>query len=839
MRVPLSWLKEYVDLTISPEELADRLTLAGLEVSTIDYVGVTPPSNSPWSPDLTSSTPPEYIPWDRERILVGEVVEVRQHPNADRLTVPVVSYGDGRTIEVVTGAPNIRPGTSGQKVVLALTGARLIDGHSTTRQWVTLKPSKLRGVRSEGMVCSELELGLSDEHEGILILPDDAPVGAPLADYLSDIVLDIDLTPNLSRALSILGVAREVAAITNVELHPPAISVPMEGQSVHERVQVTIEDPKECPRFTAALIEGVHIGPSPFWMQRRLLLAGMRPIFNIVDISNYVMLELGQPTHTFDADKVVDHHLIARQACPGERLETLDGKMHELTPDRTVVADPSGAQSLAGVMGGSSTEVSETTTNILLEAASWHPTSIRRTARALRLPSEASRRFERGVDPELPPLAAQRCLQLMHQIAGGVVANGIVDVNPQPWEPHRIELPTSEVRRLLGIELSTIEIDGLLERLGFACEIGVDSLLVDVPSYRTDVTLVPDLIEEIARLYGYHNIPSTRLQTPLPPQYTDANLQIERTVKDTLVASGLYEAISYSLTSIETAAILSGSQRDPADYLHVENPLTPDRTILRREILPELLQILATNLRERSRVCLFEVGRVFHPTAALLPDEPRHLAIVMAGTREPSSWHNAEPPILDFFDIKGVVEALLRRLQIEARVAWTSATVPGFHPGRTAEIHIVDAGSDASNPTILGVVGELHPDARERLEIRTGRACAAEFDLDALGKLLSPIQFKSIARQPAAYQDIAVIVPVELPAARVREEIITNAGNLLERVELFDVYTGIPIPAGQRSLGFRMLFRAPNRTLSDAEISKIREKISRRLEKELGATIRV
>ena len=783
------------------------------------------------SPDLGAGTPPEYIPWDRERIVVGELLEVRPHPNADRLTIPVIGYGDGRTQEVVTGAPNIKLGMSGQKVALALNGTRLIDGHSDTRQWVTLKPSKIRGVRSEGMVCSELELGLSDEHEGIIILPDDAPVGTPLADYLGDVVLDVAIMPNIARAMSIQGIAREVAALTGATLHSPAIEVAATGRNVEGYIQVEIENPARCPRFIAGLIEGVKIGPSPPWMQRRLTLAGMRPIFNIVDVSNYVMLELGQPTHAFDADKVVDHHLITRQAHQGERLRTLDGANHTLHADQIVVADPRGAQAVAGVMGGGMTEVSEQTHNVLLEAALWNQTSIRRTARALRLPSEASRRFERGVDPELPPRAALRCLQLMHEVAGGTIAVGLIDVYPQPAASRRLELPVSEVQRVLGIGLPVETIADVLRQLDFECEVGVDSIIVDIPSYRLDVTIVPDLIEEVARVYGYDNIPSTRLADELPVAYTDTTLLKEREVKDILAAAGLREALTYSLTSLSSVALFEGTVQDPQMFLHLENPLTPERSVMQRSLLPELLAVFGANLHEHPRVCLFDVGHVFHPTAALLPDELRRLAIVMAGDREPSSWLQAEQPQIDFFDLKGVLEALFLRLGIKD-VTWEPADDHRFHPGRTAVLRLSDGRT-------LGMAGELHPATRERLDLDVARACAAEIDLDLLYSLIVPASYKTIVRQPAAYQDIAVIVADDLPAEQVRALIESNAGSMIERVELFDVYSGAPIPAGQRSLAFRMVFRAANRTLEDAEISKIREKITRRLQSDLGATVRV
>ena len=502
------------------------------------------------------------------------------------------------------------------------------------------------------------------------------------------------------------------------------------------------------------------------------------------------------------------------------------------------MADPRGAQSLAGVMGGRATEVSEATRNVLLEAAIWHPGSIRRAARALRLPSEASRRFERGVDPELPPLVQRRCLALMREVAGGTVAQGTVDVYPRPWTGARIELTVAEVRRLLGLDLSAVQVSDSLEALGFECEVGVDSVLVVVPSYRLDVTIPADLVEEVARMYGYHRLPSTRLADELPPQFSDEALLTEELIKDTLVACGLREAIGYGVTSLPSAAAFAARAPAPDDYVHLENPLTPERTVLRRELLPELLRTLATNLRERSRVCLFETGRIFYPSGEALPHELRHLAIVMAGTREPLSWHAPSPPLLDFFDAKGVIESLLQRLNIDGTIVWAPAADPRFHPGRSAELRLEDGGDSRENGTVLGTVGELHPEVRDRLEMQVGRVCAAEIDLEALIRLAAPPHYQRILRQPATYQDIAVVVSDDTPAASVQRVVETHAGPLLERVELFDVYSGPPVPAGQRSLAFRMAFRAPDRTLEDAEISKVREKIARRLESELGATVR-
>ncbi|GAC1652088.1 MAG: phenylalanine--tRNA ligase subunit beta [Herpetosiphon sp.] len=834
MRVPLSWLRELVDINMSAEQLAEALTLAGLEVEAIDYVGVAPASGSRWAAALESDEPPAAIPWDPERVLIGEVLEVKPHPNADRLTVPVIGYGEGRSIEVVTGAPNIRPGMQGERVVLALGGARLIDGHAETRRWLTLKPSKLRGVRSEGMVCSELELGLSEEHEGILLLPPDAPVGTPLRDYLGEVVFDISITPNMSRALSIVGVAREVAAITGASLQLNRPDLVASGPPIAGRAGATIEDPELCRRMTVGLIEGITVGPSPLWLQRRLTLAGMRPINNIVDVSNYVMLELGEPTHAFDADHVADQHLIIRRARSGETLRTLDKQDRTLTPERLLIADANGPLSIAGVMGGYASEVSAGTTRVLLEAASFEPTTIRRSVQAFRLPSEAAKRFERGVDPELPPLAQRRCLQLMLEVAGGTVARGIVDEYPRPWHPTTIHLLATEVERLLGVSLSVSEIAALLERLDFNCRPDDHGVSVDVPSYRLDVSVPADLVEEVARLYGYHKIPATRLRSALPVPYTNPILAGERVVKDALVGCGLYEAITYSLTGPRTIARFQGLEPGPNAYLQLANPLTPDRALLRRELLPELVEAVRNGLYQRPAIRLFEIGQVWEPVAGqLLPAELRRLAIVMAGQRTPLNWHTAATEYLDYWDMKGILEALLERLHIHG-ATYQPISDSRYHPGRAATLIV----AGPAGPLVLGHFGELHPDIRRGITANVPRVCVGEWDLDAILALRQPAQYRPLSNQPAVYQDLAVIAPSDITALDIRATITSQAGPLLEGIELFDQYSGPPIPSGQRSLAFRLTFRAPDRTLGDADINKIRERLARHLKERHGASVR-
>ncbi len=834
MRVPLSWLKEFVDIVLPVDELAQRLTLSGLEVAEIERIGVEGAE----------------LPWHPEKVVIGNILEVRQHPNADRLVVADVDYGAGEPHTVVTGAPNLFPYkglgrlTHPLKGIFAKEGAELYDGHAAGQVKMILKGRPVRGVMSNAMLCSEKELGLSEEHEGIMLLPDDAPVGTPLRDYLGDYVLDIDVTPNMARALSILGVAREVAAITGKELRLPEARLEATGPRVEGRVKVTVETPDLCPRFTATLIEGITIGPSPLWMQRRLILAGMRPIYNIVDVTNYVMLELGEPSHAYDADRVADQHLIVRQARSGERLTTLDGKEHQLTPDRLLVCDPDSGLGLAGVMGGAASEVSDQTTRVLLEAAIWETTTIRRTAQALKLQSEASRRFERGVDYEAPLLMQRRALSLMLQTAGGTVAEGVIDVYLRPWQQVVLDLPPREVTRLLGITLSADEIVDLLRPLGFACEVrgaGADAIVhVTVPSFRRDVTILADLCEEVARMYGYDRIPETLIDDDLPQQHGNPSQELEEKTRDVLVGGGLDEAITYSLTSMASVAKVAPGDAEPARYLRLANPLTLEREYLRRSLLPTLLEALALNLRERERVQLFEIGRVYlrrsddGQAGSPLPEEPRRLAIVMAGPRSPRSWLTPSTEPLDFFDLKGVVETLLARLNLADQVRFVPLTDdPRLHPGRSARLELRAGGQGG-----LGVLGELHPEVRERLELDVPRALAAELELERLLELARPVQYKPISRYPAVTQDIAVIAGLEVPTDQVAAVIRKYAGADLESLLLFDLYEGPQVGPGKRSLAYRLAFRSMERTLSDADINKTRVKIVKGLERELNATIR-
>lgn len=871
MKVPLSWLKEFVAIELSPEALASRLTLSGLEVAGVRYLGIDGAE----------------LAWDADKIVVGNILEVKPHPNADRLVLAEVDYGAAEPHVVVTGAPNLFPFRGAGrldrplKAVYAKEGARLYDGHAEGLVITTLKGRPVRGVMSDAMLCSEKELGISDEHEGILLLEDDAPLGVPLRDFLGEVIFEIDITPNYARALSMVGVAREVAALTGAELRLPDPQVVAEGPSIVGRAGVRIDTPELCPRFTVGLIEGVTVGPSPQWMQRRLINAGMRPISNVVDISNYVMLEWGQPTHAFDADRVENQRLIVRLAQPGEQLTTLDGKQRDLTPgvesglERAplMVCDATGPLAVAGVMGGASSEVSDNTTRVLLEAALWEPVQIRKTARGMKLPSEASRRFERGIDPEVALVAQRRCLELMRQYAGGTVAQGFVDEYPRPWPGVQLELTASEVARIVGVQLDAHTIAAMLRRLGFVCSVRGDQgvgdfaayaaepvVHVDVPSFRQDVSIVADLCEEVARVYGYDKIPATRLADELPPADLHPELGLEQRTRAVLVGAGMSELITHSLIDMALVAAVQPSEALAERYLKLANPNSPERSYMRRSLLPSLGAALTLNLRERERVALFELGRVYlpleHPgeNGRWLPDEPRRLAIGLAGPREGEQWTASRREPLDFYDLKGVIELLGERLGLHARLSYAPLTDDErFHPGRSAALLL--ASDEQASPNAngqneprtrriaplgrrVGVLGELHPAVRERLELELPRVAVAELDLDALIAAASAPTFSSISRFPATVQDLSLVVPLAVPEAQVAALIRRGAGELLEQLTLFDVYTGAQVGEGKRSLTYHLAFRAPDRTLSDEALAKVRKKILGGLERELGATIR-
>jgi phenylalanyl-tRNA synthetase beta chain len=816
VRVPVRWLKELVDTDLTTEEIAHRLTMAGLEAESITRVGAE---------------------WDN--VYVGKVEKIERHPDADRLVLASVAAGDHR-LTVVTGAPNIR---EGQVVPLALVGARLVDGHSDEFRMITLKASSIRGVRSEGMVCSEKELGLSEEHEGIMVLDPNAPVGAPLQEYLGDDVIEFEITPNLVHAFSVVGIARELAAI----LDKPVRQVRLADLSTVERndARVRIEAEDLCSRYTLAIIENIQVGPSPEWMQRRLTLAGMRPVNNLVDITNYVMAEIGQPMHAFDAAKMSGDEVIVRRARPGEVIETLDHVRRELDDQMLVIADAKRAVGIAGVMGGVESEVTDATTTIILESASFDSRAVRRTARKLKLPSEASARFQRGVDPNLAWPAQQRFIELLAEIVPGAKVTLVADAYPRPKERAEVRMPYSEIGRLLGM---TIPIDTAVEILGrldleprVEGRDGAPVIVTSPPTYRSDIAQPADLVEEIIRIYGYDSLPETLPVGQTVPVRRDPERLVDMAAQDALVGAGLHQVITYSMIADADLLALSpdgdmipdllgGYPKAEADFVRAVNPLRADWEIMRPTMVPSLLKMVSENRKHVDRVAIFETARTYQPVSLdELPDERRGVTIAMSGVREPESWYRSTDAELDFFDVKGAVEVLLERLGATT-ATWEPVQHPSMHPGRCAAVSLEGVQ--------VGIVGEVHPAVARRFEI-DGRVAVAEIDLAPfIATYGQTWNVATVSRFQPTRQDFAVVVDDEVQAATVQRALADAAYPFVIDVTLFDIYRGVGIPDGKKSLAYRLALVAQDRQLSEREIERVRGKIEQNLKKRVGGTLR-
>ena len=838
MKVSLKWLRSYTAVSIGPEDLAHRLTMAGLEVTAIYRLGDT------WS-----------------NVFVGEVTEIQPHPNADRLILATVGWGNGRALTVVTGAPNL---TVGARVPLALSGARLIDTHGTPPQIRELKPTKLRGILSEGMVCSARELGLGDDHEGILILDDSAVPGTPLVDTLGDIIFDVDVTPNRSDCFSMIGIAREVGALLDEAVRLPTVTYPSAGSPTSTRIAVKIADPDLCPRYMASIVEGVTVGPSPRWLRDRLTAAGLRPINNIVDVTNYVMLEWGQPLHAFDYEKIRGKQIIVRRAGDDERITLLDGSERSLSHENLVIADAAGAIAVAGVMGGETSEVTSATRTIVIESANFNPISVRRTARALKQLTDAARRFERGLPRQLPEPALQRATQLMLEVAGGAATRGFVDVYPQPTTIPEIFLTSAEVKRILGLDLGGEQIARILRRLGCTVSHEEGEVRVVPPMQRTDLTIPADLCEEIARILGYDQIPTTLPVGRQPEPQANVRWSWNETIRQTLAGLGLVEIATYSLTSRERLRRLRGASGQasgtdrfialaPArlgsgspdlaetvterflplsvEPLEVENPLSRDSECLRTTTFGSSLDMLRSNLRVADRdVHLFEIGRSYLPRPRDLPDERLTLTVVAGQYRSGLGW--GERIENDFFWLKGIAEATLDRLAVGNR-AYRPLHHPFFHPARSAAIVL-----PGTNDRLLGIIGEVEPDVRAAFDIDQPCYLFA-VDLDEAVRLASCTRrVAPISRYPAVVQDVAVVVSTDIASAAIEELIRETGKPLVKSVDLFDLYQGPPIPDGKINLGYHITYQATDRTLTDAEVADVQKKVERALIGQLGADLR-
>ena len=859
MKVPVSWLKDFVDIKIPLEELAHRLTMAGLEVEEIRYVGLPKPTGRiegrPGA-HLRYETKISGLTWDPEKIVVGAILEVMPHLNADRLVLCRLDDGVKEHI-VLTGAPNLfsykaqGPLLQPLKVAYAREGAQIFDGHQPGEVLTILKRTKIRGVESYSMACSEKELGISEDHEGVILLDADAPVGVPLAEYMGDAVLDIALTPNLARNANILGIAREIAALTGEELRQPDLDVPMEGPSIEGRVSIEIQVPSLNPRFVVGLIENVEIRPSPYRIQYRLRLAGMRPINNIVDATNYAMLELGEPLHAFDFDvlkaRANDQALtiLTRTAIPGERLTTLDGIERTLDDFTVLVCDRRGPLSIAGVMGGAESEVTQNTKNILLEGAAWNFTNIRRTLEAQHLSSEAAYRFSRGVHPSLARPGVMRGLKLMHEWAGGTVAAGLIDEYPIPQIDPVVEIAADDVERWLGIKLAGNEISILLQKLEFQVEQINETLRVKTPDHRLDIgegiTGIADLMEEIARIYRYDRIPETRLADRLPPQRSNPAQEIEELIQDSLVKLGLQEVITHRMTSPERERKRFARSEPMFDrsspfyerpYLQISNPISNDRVVLRQSLLPGLLEVIERNSRLSERLAFFEIGKIYlkegdeHEVAR----ELRRLGIVMAGSRTLPGWQNPERLTMDFYDLKGVLESLFMSLHI-TNLAYVPCSHPTLHPGKSAQIIYAE--------NLIGWFGEVHPLVKERYELPPHPVLLADLDVEMIQALVPDrYDLQPVPVFPPVFEDLAFIVDEAIPAQMIGDLIKIAGGATVTETRLFDVYRGGQAGPGKKSLAFSITYRDPHRTLSDDEVAVIRNRIVKYLEEQVGAVLR-
>ena len=800
MKIPLSWLKDYVDINMPVEDLAHRITMAGTEVAEVVTIGG----------------------W--KDCYVGRVDIVEPHPNADRLTLCTVDIGAER-MQVVCGAPNV---AENQHIAFAKVGAELFDSHSGKME--PLKAARIRGIVSEGMICSELELGLGDDHTGIVVLPEDAPVGLPLTDYLGDHILDLAVTPNRPDCLSLLGVAREVAAVTGATVREPDSSYTEDGDAVDTLASVEIADPDLCPRYTGSIIEGVTVAPSPQWLQDRLVKAGMRPINNIVDITNYVMLEYNQPMHAFDFHTLKQGKIVVRTAKPGEVLVSLDGVERNLSSSMLVIADATDAVALGGIIGGTSTEMTESTTTVLLESANFNPVNNRRTAQALRINTEATTRFEKGLRPELPPIALRRATKLIREIAGGKVARGILDVFPSRdrYIGPSVTLTMERLRKVLGVSLPVERVEDVLTSLGFQTERGNgDALSVTVPYWRSDINVEDDLVEEVARIVGYDHIPTTMLSTPIPQHQPRPIQDLRDRVKDLLVSYGIQEVISYSLTSMDDLR-KAGTLETGVVPLRLANPMSTQQEYLRTSLRSSLLSTLAANvLRSQGPVSIFESGRIYLARTNDLPEEREIVAGVLSGSESEPHWLSSERP-LGFYHAKGVVEQLMDALGVD--VSYEPSQEPGLHPAKCARV------SSQANP--LGIVAEVHPSVVESFGIGGGPVAMFELDVESLLGVTAPggLRFDPVGRFPSAVRDLSMLVDRQVPAARV-QEIVTNQP-LVTNVQLFDVYTGENIPAEKRSLAYHIYFQAPDRTLTAEEVNRAFQSVLNSLKREVGAEIR-
>lgn len=808
MKSSLLWMQDYVDvdMTQDMQAFADKMTIAGIPVEQVEY----------WGTEL-------------KKIKTGKILEIEKHPDADKLVVCQVDMGD-ETLQIVTAATNVRVG---QVVPVAVHGAHLPGG-------VKIKKSKLRGVPSNGMFCSAHEFGFDDslllpkEREGIWILPPDTPVGVDAIDYLkmNDVVYEYELTPNRADCFSMVGLSREFAVLSGKEARYPEISVKECDESIDGKVKISIDDEELCSRYTARLLLNIKIGPSPMWMQQRLRKSGVRPINNIVDATNYTMIELGIPLHAYDYDKVAGHHLIARRAKEGEDMKTLDSIDRKLNENMLVIADEEKPACIAGIMGGFYSEVTENTKTVILECASFKGSNIRHTGRMLGLRSEASGRFERGLDADSCINSINRCAQLLQQMGACDVAKGIVDVYPKPQGTTKISFTAEQVNKFLGTEIPEADMLHILETLQFGLEKDGDTVTAIVPSYRGDCTEMPDIAEEVARIYGYENIPSTRPWSEITVGETGLEHDVNEKVSAILSSAGLNETVTFSFMHPDQLKKLQFADDDPVyQAVPIINPITEDFPLMRTTLIPSLMDVLVRNQAVKSpSVGIYEVAPVYLPKAlpiTELPDQETHVAGLLYGQCTAAEWPTAAANY-DFYDLKGYVEAILDGLGVKADIEVSD--YPIFHPGKAAK-YVADG-------KVICQLGELHPKAIDNYDV-TGPVYVFELNVTALLPMINLMpDYHKVSKFPGTSRDLAFLAPVGTKSADILAVIKKDGGEYLEGVRLFDMYQGKQVPRGFKSLAYSLSFRSDEGTLTDSDIEGNIEAIVNELKESLGCQLR-
>lgn len=796
MKAPMQWIREYAAIPEDAQRYVARMVMTGTAVESVETIG-------------------EGI----DRVVTGRILSMARHPNSDHLWICQVDVGGERPLQIVTGAQNL---TGGELVPVCLDGATLPGGK-------TIRTGKLRGELSEGMLCGGSELGVDDALypgagvDGILVLCEEYPLGVDVRPLLGlgDTVVDFDILANRPDCLCMWGVARESAAAFDVPFVKPEIAVTEHGGDIRDEARVEVLDSELCPRYAARVVKNVRIGPSPMWMRAYLHAAGMRSINNIVDITNFVMLETGHPMHAFDLGRVAGRHIVVRRARPAETLRTLDGKNHVLREDMLVIADAEHATGLAGIMGGEESEITENTKEILFECAAFDRASTRVTARSLGIRTESSARFEKGVSPATVMEALDRACQLVEMLDAGDTVSGVIDWYPRPQPERTIQASVARIRRLTGVDIPDKDIVDILKKLHFGVTLQGDTLCATVPAFRQDVDGFADLAEEVLRYYGFSHLPSTRLRGETTPGGRSARMRLTDRVKQLLTGMGGHEMTTYSFVSRTALEKLGLDAQDARlEPVVIRNPLGEDTAVMRTSLAPGMLSVLSLNVsRQNDGGLLFECGAVFEGRGRAegeLPKEPQALCLGAYGGA------------FDFFYMRGVVEEILRALGVTAKLS-AGADVY-YHPGRSATF--------TCGETVVARVGELHPDTAEAFEIPC-RAYLAELDLDALAACATPMgAIKPLPRFPAVTRDVALVMPESQPVGPVMEAISRAGGNLLEQVEMFDVYRGAQIGEEQKSVAFALRLRAEDRTLTDEEIARVMDKILRSCQKQFDAQIR-